>query len=94
MLGEVKTYRLIKVSHKFLNFLGKAMWGNHGKPVKSKWERRYQIAMRYYTQKTGYSKCVHVGTRGDVGRIKKSVIKSARTKWMAPNKCHEIFSVH
>ena len=25
--------------------------------------------------------------KGDVGRIEKSIIKSARTKWMAPNKC-------
>ena len=40
----------------------------------------------------GCSKCVHVRTREDVGRIEKWVIRSAHTKWMAPNKCYAIFS--
>ena len=37
-----------------------------------------------------YSKCVHMLTRG----VKKSVLRYVRTKWMAPNKCCEIFFVH
>ena len=40
------------------------------------------------------SKWVHVRTRGCVGRIEKSVIISARTKWMASNKCHGAFFLH
>ena len=35
--------------------------------------------------------CTH---KMDVGRIKKLVIRSTRTKWMAPNKFHGIFFVH
>ena len=30
-------------------------------------------------------------TRGDVGRIEKLIIRSAPTKWIAPNKCQGIF---
>ena len=29
--------------------------------------------------------------QGDVSKIEKLVLKSACTKWMAPNKCHGIF---
>ena len=29
-----------------------------------------------------------------MGGIEKSVIKTARTKWIDPNKCHEICFVH
>ena len=34
------------------------------------------------------------GGGGGVGRIKKSIIRSAHTKWMAPIKCHGILFVH
>ena len=49
--------------------------------------------MRSHTQKAGYFKCVHIRTRWDVGRIEKSVIRSASTKWMTPIKCHGMFFV-
>ena len=45
-------------------------------------------------KRRGYSKCVHVRVRGNVQRIEKLVIRFARTKWMAPNKCHGIFVMH
>ena len=32
--------------------------------------------------------------KGECRKDKKSVERSARTKWMAPNKCHRIFFVH
>ena len=53
----------------------------------------YQI-VKIMRKKQGYSKCVHVRTKGDMGRIERSIIRSARTKWMAPNKCHGIILVH
>ena len=53
----------------------------------------YQI-VKIMRKKRGYSKCVHVRTQGDMGRIERSIIRSARTKWMAPNKCHGIILVH
>ena len=43
-------------------------------------------------QNGGYSKCVHLRTRGR--EAEKSVIRYVRTKWMAPNKCCGIFFVH
>ena len=33
----------------------------------------------------------NVRTRGDAGKVEKTVVRSASTKWMAPNKCHGIF---
>ena len=30
----------LRQKHQFLNFWGKAIWGNYGKRVKSKWKRR------------------------------------------------------
>ena len=50
--------------------------------------RRVDIkSMRSHEQKVEIL-CVHVDTRGDVGNLEKSIIGSARIKWMAPDKCH------
>ena len=42
--------------------------------------------------KGGYSKCVHMCTKGR--GLKKLVIRYVRTNWMAPSKCCRIFFVH
>ena len=48
-----KSYRVLKVSHKFLNFWGKTIWGNYDKGAKSKSERRYQIDKITYAKDEG-----------------------------------------
>ena len=57
-----------------------------GEGVSSRWD--------HIRKRRGYFKYVYVRTRGDVGRIEKLVLRSAQIKWMAPNKCHVIFSVY
>ena len=50
--GCQKNYMIHNVSHRFLHFWGKTIWGNHGNRAKSKRERRYQV------QKIEYSKSI------------------------------------
>ena len=50
--------------------------------------------MKSHKQKAGYFKYVYVRTKGHAERIEKLVIRSVRTKWMAPNKRNGIFFVH
>ena len=45
-------------------------------------------------KRRSYCKCVHVRVTGDVERMKKSVIRSACTKRMFPNKFHGILFVY
>ena len=56
--------------------------------------RRSIKSMRSHTQKEAYSKCANLCKRRDDGRIETLVIRSARTKWMAPNKYNETFFMH
>ena len=51
-------------------------------------------SIRSHTQKTGVFELPTCAHKRDVRRIEKLVIRSAHTKWIAPNKCHGIFFVH
>ena len=91
-----KPYMLPKVSYKFLNFWGKTIWGNYGKQAKSKRERVYHIDEITNAKGGGTLNaymCVQGGMWKNRKSIEKSVKISARTKWIAPNKCYGIFFV-
>ena len=49
-LRQKKTHRVLKVSHKFLNFWGKIIWENYGKRAKSKRKRGYKINETTYAK--------------------------------------------
>ena len=80
---QFDTLSSLKISHKKVWQTSKV---KTGEGVSNRWD--------HICKKRGYSKCVHVRTRGDAGRIEKSVIRSARTKSVAPNKCHGTLFVH
>ena len=89
---QKKLIGYLRWGKKILNFWCKTIWGNYGKSAK--WQRGCQIDEITYVKRRGYSKCVHMHTRGDVGSIEESVIRSACTKWKPPNKCYGILFVH
>ena len=85
-----KTYRLLKVCHKFLNLWGKTMrklW----QTSKVKTGEEGIKSMMSHAQKAGVLWMRTCAYKEYMGRIRKWVIKSGSTKWIAPNKCHGIF---
>ena len=79
----------LRQKHQLLNFWGKTTWGNYCNRARSKWESR--LSNRWnHIRKRGITLNAYICVKVVIG-LEKSVVRYVRTKWMAPNKCCEIF---